>query len=90
MEIKLGSKVKDTVTNLEGIAVSRHIYLNGCHRYCVQPPLDKDGKVPDAHYIDEHQLEVIAEPKKITEGNRTTGGPRPTPKGMTSPKRRGI
>lgn len=61
-KIILGSKVRDWESGVEGIAVTRAEYLNGCVRYGVQPPMGKDGKVPDTEYVDEEQLEVIERP----------------------------
>lgn len=86
MRIALGSKVKDKVTGLKGMVVSRHEYLNGCWRYGVQPTLDKDGKIPDAYYIDEMQLEVVEEPKAVKKGSEKTGGPRSNPRSFSNPR----
>ena len=58
-KIKLGSKVRDIVTGFEGIATARIRYLNGCIQYCVEPEVDKEGKMPKHHYIDFGQLEVV-------------------------------
>ena len=58
-EAKLGKKVKDKITGLEGIAVSKCIFLNGCVQYAIQAKIDKDGKIPDEKWIDAQQLEVI-------------------------------
>jgi len=57
--IKLGDKVKDSVSGFEGIAVSRHSYLQGCDRISIQPPIDKDGKLPDSATFDEGQVAII-------------------------------
>ncbi len=43
--INLGDKVKDTITDFEGTAVARCVYLNGCVRIEVQPKELKDGKM---------------------------------------------
>lgn len=77
--IELGSKVKDIVSGLKGVAVSRIEYLNGCVQYGVKPPVGKDGKDVDCQYIDEGQLEVT-KAKKVTPipkpaPLRRTGGP---------------
>lgn len=64
--IVLGSKVKDPITGLEGTAISRIVYLQGCARIGVQPRVDKEGKVPDSYYVDEPQLEVVSLPKVKT------------------------
>jgi hypothetical protein len=58
--IKLGDRVKDTVTGFEGIAVAKTEWLHGCVRFVVQPQsLDKDGKVQVAETFDEPQLKII-------------------------------
>jgi hypothetical protein len=57
--IKLGAKVRDTVTGFEGIVISRTEYLNGCIAYGVKPPKDKDGKMIDAEWIDDGQLQEL-------------------------------
>lgn len=58
MQIQLGLEVEDLVSGLKGIAECRCQWLNGCVRIGVQPPIDKDGKLPSASYIDEIQLVV--------------------------------
>lgn len=76
MEIKLGSKVKDIVTDLEGIATARVEFLNGCIRYIVQPPgLDKDGKPKSDMWVDLGQLKVIGTGVSKTIEPKKTGGP---------------
>ena len=78
--IKLGSKVRDTMTGLEGIAVVRAIWLWGCVRIGLQPYETKDGKPVEESWFDESRLEVIKE--KITKKNLggeeegEPGGPR--------------
>lgn len=74
-KIPLGVTVRDKVTGMVGIAENRATYMYGCDRYCVQPQIDKEGKVPDSRMIDEPQLEIVpdiepvmqepAEPEKI-------------------------
>lgn len=73
-QIKLGDEVRDTVSGFKGIAIGRTIFLQGCARVGVQPKVGKDGKLPDAVWFDEPQLEIIraAKPKDV---KRDTGGP---------------
>lgn len=75
--VNLGDKVKDPVTNLEGIVIGRTEFLYGCTRIGVQPKISKDGKMPDAHWFDEPQLKVVkkAEIKRQTEAQKKVGGP---------------
>jgi hypothetical protein len=74
--ITLGDKVRDTITGFEGIAVCRLIYLQGCDRIAVQPPVDKEGRCPEAGHFDEPQLEIV-EPVKTKKEilKQDNGGP---------------
>lgn len=77
MKVKLGDKVKDTVTGHTGIAVGITEYLNGCLRVGVQSKVKKDGVVPDTYYFDEPQL-VVVKKKQVKKGPADTGGPIPS------------
>lgn len=80
-EIKLGQKVRDTVTGFVGVATSKVEYMNGCVQFCVKPSVDEDGKMQDGHYIDIDQLEVVDETTKRMVKEKPTGGPQAdTPK----------
>ena len=73
--IKLGQKVKDTITGLEGIVVAKTKWLHGCVRITIQPKVGEDGKVPDNYSFDEPQAEIIEDtpekkPKKKKFGDR--------------------
>lgn len=57
----LGKKVKDVITDFEGIATSKHIYLTGCNQYGVQPKVDDKGVIPDVRYFDESRLLVTGD-----------------------------
>jgi len=70
----LGIKVRDKVSGFVGVIDSRTEWLNGCKRYSVQPPVDKDGKHLNGLYIDEQQIEVITE-EKVKVQQSATGGP---------------
>jgi len=74
MAVKLGDRVKDVITGLTGLAVAEHRYLYGCCRITVQPPIDKDGKVPEGYTFDEASLEVLL-PEVVEKGDTTVGGP---------------
>lgn len=58
-DIILGNKVRDEVTEVEGIATSKIEYINGCTQFGLQRPVDKDGKVPDIMWFDYQRLVVI-------------------------------
>ena len=75
--IQLGDAVKDTVSGFSGIAVSEHIYLQGCKRITVQPKIDKTGKLPETQTFDEPQLMVLKVKKVIVKKAKKSGGPMP-------------
>lgn len=79
-DVELADKVRDRVSKFEGVAVARHIYLNGCDRISVQPIVDKkDTALPDSKAFDAPQLEVIKREyikyETSTEERRRIGGP---------------
>ena len=61
--VELGDEVQDKVTGFKGIAVVQSIYLQGCDRFSVQPPLDKEGKMPESHGFDDAQLKILKKQK---------------------------
>ena len=76
MTIKLGDRVRDTISGFEGICTGRSVYLNGCVHVWVAPTeLDKDGDMRKAQWIDEPQLEIVKKEKK--KAAKPTGGPSP-------------
>jgi hypothetical protein len=72
--VNLGDLVRDPVTGVEGIATVRHSYLQGCDRIAIQPPMKKDGTIPEPYGVDEPQLEIVKR-ARVPQGSRTTGGP---------------
>lgn len=78
--IKLGQRVKDKITELEGIAVTKCIYLSGCIQFCVKPKMDKDGKISEGEWIDEQNLEIIDDGILVIEKKPPGGGKREHPK----------
>jgi len=76
LTVQFGQKVRCKYTGFEGRVSCVALWLNGCRRMGVCPPLDKDGKIQDNQFMDEHQLDVIEEPKVTTKKAKThTGGP---------------
>ena len=76
IELRLGDTVRDKVSGFKGIAIARYSYLQGCDRFCLQPPVDKDGKLPDTANFDEPQLEVMSKQTvKKTADKSNQGGP---------------
>lgn len=75
-QIKLGQKVRDTITGLEGIAIGITEWMYGCRRVIIQPQELREGKPLEAYTVDEPACEVIipeAEPEPLVRRH----GPRP-------------
>lgn len=70
-----GVKLKDRVTNFEGIVTARCQFLNGCVRYILQPPMDKDKKIPEEKWFDEGQLVLVDKGVTNKIKQKLTGGP---------------
>lgn len=84
--IKLGQKVRDTISGLEGVAVVKSEFLYGCVRFGVQPQVVHEGKPADWVYVDEPQLEIVKNtPAPKLEG--PPAGPRPTDPGRPEARR---
>ena len=58
--VELGDKIKDKITQFTGICVVEHEYTEGEKRFTVQPPIDKEGKIPDSVTFDASSLEILA------------------------------
>jgi hypothetical protein len=69
----LGQEYTDKITGFKGIAVYRTTWISGCDRIGLQPPVDKDGDIPDIQSFDEPML------VKVPVRNKKPGGPRPEP-----------
>ena len=58
--IQLGTRVKDILTGLEGVAVARTEWLYGCTRIGIESvDLKKDGKPSDSMWFDEQRVEAV-------------------------------
>ena len=59
MAIKLGQKVKDSITGLAGLTTGRCEYITGCTQVLIQPPCKPDGDFVESRWIDEDRLTVV-------------------------------
>lgn len=60
--IKLGNKVKDSVSGLEGITTCRCEYLNGCIQYSITPKVKAGAtEMSTDVWIDEAQLVITGQ-----------------------------
>ena len=84
-----GTKVRDKVTGLQGIAVARCMYLHGCDHIAIQPMADnKRGRVPRMVWFDVMQVESVGDKKRRTcvPKNFGYGGPGDHPPGTSHPE----
>ena len=51
--------MKDSVSGFTGIVVARTEWLHQCVRVTIQPPVDKEGKIPEAQSFDEPSVIVV-------------------------------
>lgn len=57
----LGYKVKDKVSDFEGVVISMSFDLYGCIQADVRPTgLDKDGKIVQGHWLDVNRLKILS------------------------------
>ncbi len=83
--LRLGQKVRDSITGYTGIAIGRTEWLYGCVRFTVQADALHDGKPIDSMCFDEEQLVLVEDAPQKTE--RTTNGPAPSVSQRPSPSR---
>ena len=86
MKIQLGDKCRDRVTGFEGVATIRSEYISGCARVALQPPVDKEGKIPECQHFDEPMLTVL-QAQHLAALPSDKGGPRPAPSQHSAPVR---
>lgn len=92
-EITLGDMVVDTITGFKGIAVAKHLYLNGCARISVSPKVGEDGKLAENQAFDEPQLKIVKKSVVCgsTDANGKTGGPAHIgDRGRSIPKQKAV
>ncbi len=82
-KIRLGDKVRDKLTDLEGTVTARTEYIYGCTQFEVTPRTLHEGKPVEGPWIDEPQLELVKPIKKIKKKKQTVpphGGNRSHPR----------
>jgi hypothetical protein len=62
-QISMGDEVVDQVTGFQGVVTSWMKGLHGMDQLGVQPPCDKDGKIPDPLGVDMSTLRIITKGK---------------------------
>ena len=98
LKFKIGDKLKDVVTDFEGICLGISLYATGCVHYGLQGPMAKDGSIPDWVWFDEMRLKLLKEKVvdfpsaadffkekqnvAITFKDSKVGGPMPNPPSM--------
>lgn len=59
MHERLGWTYRDTVTGFQGICTGWCTYISGCNQLLLVPPVDKEGKLVEAHWYDEQRCEKV-------------------------------
>lgn len=96
-DVKLGQKVRDSVTGFEGIVSVEADHLYGCRRIGVTPETSEDGSKREVVFFDEPRLEVLddgireewLEKRGELEAERTTEAVAPGPSADPSPDKSG-
>lgn len=70
--IKLGDRVKDSISGYEGVVIGKAEYLYGCVQILVQPEsLQENGKPAASRWMDEQRF--------TAESKAEAGGPQNSP-----------
>ena len=79
--IKLGNRVKDSITGFTGIVIGRNEWLYGCEQILIQPDKLKDGVPVKAEWFDEQRIVLLSNKKLPTtkKSKVATGGPQQGP-----------
>jgi len=88
MGISLGSRVKDSITGFQGIAIAVTEWLYGCRRFGVEPEELKDGKPVETQWFDEQRLEIMTEQGAPArkDDSANPGGPQKDPQRTKNPR----
>lgn len=79
MSIEFGRKYQDRITGFAGVAVGHTTYISGCSQVLLAPSVDKDGKMPEAHWFDVQRLEPLPGATILLDNGRTPGCDKPAP-----------
>ena len=87
--VKLGNKVRDTLTGFAGVAVARTEWLYGCSRIGIEPTELKDGKPIETQWFDEQRVEMVEDtrPTVSAASSASSGGPQRDPSRAVAPTR---
>lgn len=55
----LGRNARHIVTGFRGVITATATYLSGCVRYLIQPGVDQEGKIPEGHWMDVEEVEIL-------------------------------
>jgi len=89
-EVRLGDTVKSRVSGFIGVAVARHIYLQGGVRISVQPIVDSDdGKLPQQETFDSSELVVLQRNESLSDPRPLEARPGGPEKHADSPRSAG-
>lgn len=75
-QIKLGDRIRDTISGFSGVAAAHTYFLNGCERWLIEPEHIREGKVLDSVWFDAQQVDLfIPKAEPVPASAIRTGGP---------------
>lgn len=57
IELELGARYKDVITQFTGICTGHARYISGCSQVLLVPSVDASGKYVDGQWFDEQRVE---------------------------------
>ena len=78
--IELGMKVKDKITEFEGVATGLVQYITGCNQVLIVPGLNDKGQPGESHWFDEQRCVQQGDEIVALENVETPGPDKAAPK----------
>lgn len=57
--MRLGDKLKDRITQFQGVATGRVEYITGCTQFLLAPPVKGAGEAVEPRWFDDARLDVV-------------------------------
>jgi hypothetical protein len=78
--VKLGQRVRDSISGFEGVVTGRAEYISGCHQALVAPTVTAEGAFRNSEWFDEQRLQVLNAPAVVLDNGKTPGADRQAPR----------
>lgn len=80
MNVTLGKKYRDKITNFTGVATGHVVYISGCNQVLLAPTVDDAGKLRESSWFDEQRVEAIDNDVITLDNSKTPGPDKEAPK----------